>query len=456
MRGFLAFTPLLWVLVLVLGACHTPPEGIPAPEVVTLPVLSSNSLQVVSVGDILLADASQKTLEAHGYDWPFKAVQPLLSRADLILGNLEGPITDHKKKLDKTKGYAYRARKASAGALKRAGFHGLSLANNHILDFGVQGMMDTLDVVKSNGMVPFGAGAGVDEARRGVVFDLGGFRIGVLGYSEPFNSYKKRGWFAEEDHPGCAALTEEALKEDLARMKKHADYVVVSVHWGVNYQEVTPYQRRMGKVAIELGADLVNGHHPHIAQGIEIHQGKPILYSVGNFVFGTLGRYGKLMKLPPGPQGEHIEPPGYGSVARWFFQDKKLTHIAVTLIEVNNKKVHFQPQRVAAAEAEAELRTRVSRYQTPLRYVEDTGFLGFNPGWEEAPLPSLPFPGVQVPPLPPPPLESAKVTPGASSTASGAAASTAGSPPPPRKAPSTTPHRGNRRGEVPPAAPSQE
>ena len=331
---------------------------------------------VVSVGDILLGDAAKPLLKAKGYDWPFDGVRPLLAKADLVIGNLEGPITATELKISQGKKYSYKVSAASGPALKRAGFHALSLANNHTLDYTVAGMRDTIANLRANGIAPFGAGENEREARRGLVYDFGTLRIGLLGYGEPWKETEGLGWEATGESPGCALLSEQNLAEDIARLRRFADIIVVSVHWGKNYQDVTNAQRQFGRRAIELGADIVNGHHPHVAQGIEVYQGKPIIYSLGNFVFGTRGRF---------PAGEQ----GYGLVSRWLFEGKKLKWMLHTPIAVNNKIVGFQPQRATPEAARQALMTHLKQYDTQVRWQGDTAYMGFGQDWQMAALPGI-------------------------------------------------------------------
>jgi poly-gamma-glutamate synthesis protein (capsule biosynthesis protein) len=264
---------------------------------------------------------------------------------------------------------------ASALALKRAGFHALSLGNNHILDYGVSGLRETITTLGTNNIATFGAGGSEGAARSGLVCDFGTLRIGLLGYGEEASETKA---LAKGKRGGYALLSEENLAQDIAAMRKRADVVVVSLHWGKNYKDVTASQQKMGRHAVESGADIVYGHHPHIAQGIEIHRGKPIIYSLGNFVFGSKGRY------PDGKQG-------YGLVSRWIFEGKTLKWVMTTPIGINNEIVNFQPRRVPAEEARQALEPHLKRYGTLARWEADTAFIGFGSEWRSAALPKIPW-----------------------------------------------------------------
>jgi poly-gamma-glutamate synthesis protein (capsule biosynthesis protein) len=396
-RLLLPFTPLLVVVLVGCGknvqsdapetirktARGNAPETIRktargnAPETIRKKARGTN-VSVVFVGDILLGDAAAKQFELNGYDWSFEHVKNLIADSDVVIGNLEGPITTAKKMLSKEKKYSYKVKPASAPALKRAGFHAMSLANNHTLDYGPAGMFETIALLRTNDIVPFGAGGNEAEARRGIVYDFGTIRLGVLGYADDWDELRPLNWYAKGAQSGCARLSTKNLQADIGRMRQYADVVVISAHWGSNYKDVKNSQKEMGRRAIDLGADIVCGHHPHIAQGIEIYRGKPIIYSVGNFVFGTRGRYEK-------------EEDEYGLVSRWVFEGKSLKWLVTTPIAVNNKEVNFQPQRVAAEEARRMFQPRLQAFNTAARWEGGTAFIGFGPDWQTAALPAVPW-----------------------------------------------------------------
>jgi len=147
-------------------------------------------VSVVSVGDILLGNASSAELANQGYDWSFEHVQPLLGSADLVIGNLAAPITTSTKKQARDKDYAYKVSHASAVALKRAGFHALCLGNNHVLDYGITGLRDTIAILNTNGLSGFGAGDNEEAARRGIIYDFGMVRIGFSAMAKKAASPK--------------------------------------------------------------------------------------------------------------------------------------------------------------------------------------------------------------------------------------------------------------------------
>ena len=300
-----------------------------------------DEIVIASVGDILLADAAAATLRRRGFDYPFARVQALYAQSDMLMGNLEGPITEHDTAFVPDKSYTYRQPLAVAGTLRDAGFDALALGNNHALDYGPTGLDDTLRSLQAVGVPTFGAGADEVAARRGLVLNVKGIRIGLLSYLQPYEQYEGRAWYAEGSRPGVARLDIESVRADIARLRPDADLVIVHAHFGENYRAVTEYQRRIAREIIDAGADVVNGHHPHVAQGVDVHHGKPILYSLGNFTFGTPGRFGK-------------DTQGYGMVARYRVDagTRRLTAIDLDLIATNNDLVGFQPYPVGARESQ--------------------------------------------------------------------------------------------------------
>ena len=320
------------------------------------------SSEIASVGDILLGDAAQKRLDKHGFDYPFRKIAPVLAGADLLMGNLEAPITEHDVQYVEGKKWSYRQHPAAAEALRSAGFDVLALANNHTLDFGPVGLLDTFDQLDAVGIEVIGAGRGDDDARKGSVVELPGGTVGLLAYMEPYGHYERNKWFARGETPGCARMDHDAIQQDIARLRELADVVIVHCHFGRNYKPPTRYQERMAHSLIDMGADVVNGHHPHVAQGVEIYKGKPIVYSLGNFTFGTPGRF---------PKGEQ----GYGLVARYRLCGQRITSIALQLIAVNNKLVRYQPRSVEEQEARPVLEELMEPYGTPLRWQDGTAVI---------------------------------------------------------------------------------
>ncbi len=317
---------------------------------------------VASVGDMLLGDRAQKKLDRHGYDYPFRKVASLLADADVVMGNLEAPITEHPTPMLPDKKYIYKQDPRVAQTLRDTGFTVLALANNHTLDYGVQGLLDTITHLDRAGIRWLGAGPDEDAARQGLLLEVDGTTIGLLAYMQDYGSYERDGWFASGEQPGAAIMREEVFAEDIARMRERADVVIVHAHYGKNYAGVKGFQERISHAMIDAGADAVNGHHPHVAQGVEVYKGKPILYSLGNFTFGTGGRFEK------GRQG-------YGLVARYNICDGRIHSVELDLIGTNNRLVKYQPTVIDAEEAWPVMADLNERYGTALRWQGSTAIV---------------------------------------------------------------------------------
>jgi poly-gamma-glutamate capsule biosynthesis protein CapA/YwtB (metallophosphatase superfamily) len=238
---------------------------------------------ITAVGDIMPTGEVVRTFTPQGFDRPYSGTASELRRGDICVGNLESPLTRGGKEFMGKK-FRFRARPETAAALKRAGFSVLTLANNHTMDFGGEGLTDTLRALEDAKLLHAGAGANLAQARQEAVVTARGKRVAFLAYSLTYPEE----FYAGVGRPGTAQGNMSWASEDIARARKNAEYVVVSFHWGEELAQFPkPYQRRAAHAAIDAGADLILGHHPHVLQGIEQYRGKSILYSLGNFVFGS-------------------------------------------------------------------------------------------------------------------------------------------------------------------------
>jgi poly-gamma-glutamate capsule biosynthesis protein CapA/YwtB (metallophosphatase superfamily) len=171
-----------------------------------------------------------------------------------------------------------------AQAMKDAGVSMVSLANNHIFDVGEIGFLQTLDHLKDAGISYTGAGRNFEDARLGRLWQLNGTKLVVLNYTQFCNS----GYASiAAEYPGTLPLDPELIVEDIRVAQERASLVFVVLHWGFeNQPNVHPKQVEIAHLLIDAGADAIIGHHPHVPHGIEVYKERPILYSLGNFVFG--------------------------------------------------------------------------------------------------------------------------------------------------------------------------
>ncbi len=207
--------------------------------------------------------------------------------ADLAFGNLESPISGRGQKIDKK--YTFNAPAQSVEGLSYAGFDVVSLANNHILDYGLVAMDDTVRIVESNAVRQVGLTTG-DAPQEPLLLKVDDLHVGYLAYCDPVPKYSyAEEFYAFERRP--AAGTRENLARDIAALRDRVDIVVVSMHWGIEYiSEPTEHSVALGRHIIDQGADIVAGHHPHVQQEPELYKDGLIIYSMGNFVFDQHSR----------------------------------------------------------------------------------------------------------------------------------------------------------------------
>lgn len=237
-------------------------------------------VSIAFVGDIMLAEAPGKYVK-QGRD-PFAPFAALLHSADIRVGNLECVIsTLGSPEADKP--FTFRAHPRNLTFLKQH-FDALSLANNHTGDFGPFAFDQMLTLLEKNKIGYFGGGANLSKAHTPFIIERHGLKIALLGYDEFF----PRSFEADVDKPGVAWSEDEQVQFDIARARKefHADLVIPMMHWGWEHEGLaSPRQRQLARLMIDAGADAVVGSHPHVTQDIEHYQGKPIIYSLGNFIF---------------------------------------------------------------------------------------------------------------------------------------------------------------------------
>jgi poly-gamma-glutamate capsule biosynthesis protein CapA/YwtB (metallophosphatase superfamily) len=242
----------------------------------------SPAVKFAFVGDVMWASTVETRLKENGYDYPYKNVKDILQKPDITVANLETPITTRGEAQNKM--YAYRSSPEGLPSFKEAGFDIVNLANNHILDYGLEGLMDTFSHLDRSGIKKIGAGRNVKEAFQPVIMEKNGIKLAFLGFSKvvPVTS-----WKAGPDSAGVADTYATKLPvEAIKNARQAADLVIVMAHWGKE-QEAKPeqYQIDFAKEYIDAGADLVVGSHAHVLQGFEQYKGKWIAYGLGNFIF---------------------------------------------------------------------------------------------------------------------------------------------------------------------------
>ena len=210
---------------------------------------------------------------------------------DLLVANLEGPVTTIEEPAV-SKGTHLRTAPLGVEILREMGIGVVSLANNHMYDFGVDGVEETTGHLDRIGITWVGVGSDLRSARTPRIIDMGGIRLGFLAYSSPTIETV----CATPSSPGCAPLDEEIMRHDVSSLAESVDVAIVLLHWALTGYEVpTPDHRTLGESLIEAGATLVIGSHPHVIQGIVHTDSGLIAYSLGDFAFYPASAFGKAV-----------------------------------------------------------------------------------------------------------------------------------------------------------------
>lgn len=313
-------------------------------EKIVLPPRSWPTL--IAVGDVMLGGKAQKKLDAKGFSFPFEHVKKSLSEGSVVFANLEMALTDREDAFIEKQFNFKNDGKKVAQALRKVGIDGLALANNHSMDFGENGLKDTLNHLKREKLFSVGAGINEAMARASYIKKVGRQRFGFLAYSNTL----PKAFYAGPEKAGTAFGHAASIKADVMRLAKQAENVIVSFHWGGELEsELRPYQKYLAKLAIDAGADIVVGHHPHVLQGIQRYKDGIILYSLGNFVFTTYSN------------NVH-----YSAIARASFHQGKVKTLEITPLEINNFKVKLQP-KIAQGEHARKVYQNLKELSKPLK-----------------------------------------------------------------------------------------
>ena len=251
-----------------------------------------------------LGDLGPRRSDPHSI---FDQCRSTLKQADLVFAQLEPCLSNRGTPAPQAR-LAMRTDPVAAQAIKAAGIDVVSWASNHCMDWGRDAFADTLHNLAENKIAMVGAGQTIQLARQPYIKIINDNRIAMLAYC----SILPQGYWATEDCPGCAPMRAVTVNEqiehdqpgtpmrqhtfpqredmlallaDIQSVKKQADVVLVSFHWGLHFipVQIADYQQQIAHAAIDAGADIIVGHHPHILKGIEIYRDAPIFYSLGNF-----------------------------------------------------------------------------------------------------------------------------------------------------------------------------
>jgi poly-gamma-glutamate synthesis protein (capsule biosynthesis protein) len=269
-------------LVFVLAACAVQQAAGPQqPPSLNQPAYN----RLIFTGDVILSRAVRRAiLAAHDPAMPFRKMAPMLSASDIAFVNLESPFSDQGPYRES--GLIFHAAPDTIAGLQLAGIAIASTANNHSRDCGPHGVAFTVAWLRSHGIEPVGTNDSEAAVHEGVILTRHGIRFGFLGYTFDQNN----GNWKDTDNRIALADT-KAVCQDVAELRKRADVVIVSMHHGVEYMlKPSGAQVAFAHAAIDAGATLVIGHHPHVVQPSEIYRGALIFYSLGNFIFDQYQR----------------------------------------------------------------------------------------------------------------------------------------------------------------------
>ena len=288
-------------------------------------IKNSDETTIAFVGDIMLDRGVYSKFIKNGngdYYFPFEKIKSDLSKYDLIFGNLEGPISDKGEDLHNL--YSFEMDPNFAPVLREVGFKVLSVANNHINNWGKIAMEDTFYRLKENKIIVSGGGMNEDEAYNADIVDVNKTKIAFLSFSQ----FGAGQYDAVASSSGIAVIRQEKIEKSIREARNIADVIVVSYHFGEEYKkDPNDFQKKWAKIAIDAGADLVVSGHPHVVETLEQYRNVFIAYSLGNFIFD-----------------QYFSPETMsGGLLEVKIKDKKIISVNMRKVQMNSE---YQPELV--------------------------------------------------------------------------------------------------------------
>lgn len=246
--------------------------------------MPDQTIKLAAVGDIALTHKYDQILYTKGPCYPFQPTKKILSENDIVIGNLESPLS--------LKGQNYplkcslRSNPLYIKGIKDAGFNILSVANNHILDYQEGAFYDTLSLLEEHGIGFSGAGKNLEDAAKPYIAQVNGIKIAFFAYCDVIIDSP---FYAGINKRGIALLDLTLIKRDFAKYKNCVDIIIASLHWGTeHFSYPSPQQIKTAHTLVDWGASLIIGHHPHVIQSLERYRNAYIFYSLGNFLFSDI------------------------------------------------------------------------------------------------------------------------------------------------------------------------
>lgn len=383
---------------IIRGICGAASVTIAAPLLISKSA-SASAAPSQGADDIVLYGVGDVAPHRAQLDEMFKYVAPIFRKGDIVFGNLEESLSDRGSPSPHAT-LPMRGSPAVAKALRSAGFHAMSFANNHCMDWGRDALVDTLDHVRRERMVITGAGNNIAEARVPAFVERRGVKIAFVAASSILPS----GYWADErragcvpmraythyeqiepDQPGTPARTHSFpypgdlsnLLADIRAAKLVADIVVLSIHWGIHFvpEAIADYERVVAHAAIDAGCDLILGHHAHILKGVEVYNGKAIFYNLGNFAIEFPGAWMTDRRYEDTPRFRETAKlnPGVGTGTRSVFPEDMMKTMIVKCViaEKAIKQVAILPCDITATAEPRPLAASEPRFNEVATYLEN-------------------------------------------------------------------------------------
>jgi len=320
-------------------------------------------MTIAVTGDVMLGQMMQPFIDIHGYTYPFLNTAPILKNADIALCNLEGPLSCSGAPVGDKK-FTFCVSTNAVMGLSFAGFDAVTLANNHILDYGEPAVLETIRILTKNSIQSCGYGCSQETANQPAIIKNNHNKITLLSFCRvPPDHY-----YAMKNTAGSAFGSLQNIKAGIKKACTKNTTCIVAFHWGTEYTHYPEsIQIKLAHAAIDAGADAVIGHGPHVLQGIEIYHGAPILYSLGNFAFGY---YYTTFK--------HLATESM--IVLLKANKNSIAEIEIIPLNVNNIATDYRPRIPADNNAQkilSHLQTYSKQFKTTITLSNNRGYIHF-------------------------------------------------------------------------------
>ena len=316
------------------------------------------SFNVLMVGDVGFGESYAHRpraeqlpilLKNRGHGYCFSRLSAVMRAADLIIGNLEAPLSKmpDPSLRGRKKYLGWSDPEPAAQALREAGFSAVSLANNHSLDCGVAGVNETMGRLENSGIASFGAGKDLEAAEQPFIstFLVGGVQRSIVvfaGFEHRLRYEQRYRWYARRGSSGVSEISAARIGSAITMLRERlpSPIFVAYPHWGTDYEGVTEHQRSYARALVQAGVDLVVGHGAHVAQPVEVVDGRPVVYGIGNFVWNTPGRFAR----------RKVKPFGVAAVLRFQAGSSDEARLRLYPMLTDNSITNFRNRLVTVSE----------------------------------------------------------------------------------------------------------